>query len=1083
MTARVSFDAFVAKWKHSAASERSNKDLFLSELCAVLGVPGPRPATGKAKRDSYVFEKSVTVASEKGKTTKFIDLYKEGCFVLEAKQGSEANTGKLGTAKRNTPAWNVAMNAAFGQALEYATFLEKAPPFIIVADLGFCFDVYASFDGTLRYRPYPNALDHRFHLTHLAERADVLRSIFTEPLSLDPSKAAVEVTREVAGHLAELTKRLEKAGHKPEVVADFLMRCIFTMFAEDVGLLPEHVFTKALEEYWLPKPSSFPGGVRTLWSAMNAGTAFGFFGKLLHFNGGLFKNPTALPLSKTDLEVLHAAARCQWNKVEPAIFGALFEGALETKERHKLGAHFTPRPYVERLVRPTLEEPIREEWSATQEKVRGLAEKNRIKAAKTELRAFLQHLSEIRVLDPACGTGNFLYVSLDLLKGIEDEAFALLLALEGGQTELCLDAPEVTPKQFLGIEINPRAKAIAELVLWIGYLQWHFRTKHRGGRPREPVMEDYRNIERRDAVLDHKGQEVVRDKRTGKPVTRWDGETMLPHPATGKLVPDARGRVQENRYKEPGPAHWPKADFIIGNPPFVGNKRMRELLGSGYVDALRQAYPEIPATAEFVMYWWHKAARLALDGQTTRFGFITTNSISHRHQREVVQKAIDARPAGLTLAFAIPDHPWTDAATGADVRIAMTVAGRNTGPGTLLKLPTGVPNVLADGFERRVGTIQADLSIGASVARTAPLESNCGLSFMGVTLVGKGFRLDREGLRSLSLAEKRLPPVVRPYRSGKEVTQTSKDQWVIDFFGMTEEQARREYPRQLQHLATTVLPIRRHNARESYRRAWYIFGEPRSRMRQALRNLRRYIVTLETSKHRIFRFLDGATVPDHSLFAIATDDAAILGVLSSRIHVTFAASAGSRMGVGNDLRWRNNSCFDPFPFPIWPSSSRRQRVIRIAEALDGLRSEQQARHPGLTLTGMYNVLEKLRSGEPLTPKEKTIHEQGLVSVLKKLHDDLDAAVFDAYGWPHDISDEQILEKLVALNAERAAEEANGVIRWLRPEFQAPEEHAAAAAARAERPGIASVKRPKSPGVVAARAKAAAERKRGSSAKR
>jgi len=352
-------------------------------------------------------------------------------------------------------------------------------------------------------------------------------------------------------------------------------------------LLPGEIFTRELKEHWVRLPKSFPGGLETLWRAMNDGAVFGFFGKLLHFNGGLFMQPTALPLAKDDLEVLLEAANCTWAKVEPAIFGTLLEQALDEKERHALGAHFTPRAYVERLVRPTLEEPLRADWDQVQKRVEQLVLANNIAAAKNAVRAFMKDLSEARVLDPACGTGNFLYVALDVMKRLEDEAFSLLLALEKGQAELCLDASEVTPRQFLGIEINDRAKEIAELVLWIGYLQWHFRSKHRGGKPREPVLKDYKNIECRDAVLAYDSQELARDEQTGKPLTRWDGETMKNHPVTGELVPDERFTVPVYDFTRPEQAKWPAATFILGTPPFVGNKRMRALLGSEYVDALR----------------------------------------------------------------------------------------------------------------------------------------------------------------------------------------------------------------------------------------------------------------------------------------------------------------------------------------------------------------------------------------------------------------------------------------------------------------------------------------------------------------
>jgi hypothetical protein len=305
---------------------------------------------------------------------------------------------------------------------------------------------------------------------------------------------------------------------------------------------------------------------------------------------------------------------------------------------------------------------------------------------------------------------------------------------------------------------------------------------------------------------------------------------------------------------------------------------------------------------------------------------------------------------------------------------------------------------------------------------------------MGVTLVGDGFRIEQSDFSELGLDRKALPPVVRPYRSGKELTQAAKERWVIDFFESKEADVRKHFPSLYQRLLETVRPLREENKRDAYRRLWFVFGEPRGKMRRALTGIVRFVATLETSKHRVFQFLPGDTLPDHSLFAVTLEDAFFMGVLSSRIHNVWALAAGSTLE--DRPRWRNNTCFDPFAFPTC-TETEKNGIRALAEELDAHRKRQQAARPDLTITGMYNVLEKLRSGEALTAKDKVIHEQGLVSVLKKLHDDLDAAVFDAYGWPHDLTGEQILERLVALNTERAAEERRGLIRWLRPDFQNP----------------------------------------------
>ncbi|MDX2055224.1 MAG: type IIL restriction-modification enzyme MmeI [Polyangiaceae bacterium] len=470
-----------------------------------------------------------------------------------------------------------------------------------------------------------------------------------------------------APYIANLAKKLEADKHPPETVATFLMRCLFTMFAEDVGLLGEGTFTNALRDFWIKSPKSFPGGIESLWRAMNEGGDFFTVGRLLKFNGGLFAQPSALPLDEHALRLLLMAAECNWADVEPAIFGTLLERALDPKERHRLGAHYTPRAYVERLVRPTIEEPLRSDWDLVQAQVRKLIgdahgaktdkdAKKKTKDAANLVREFHKKLATTRVLDPACGSGNFLYVTLDLFKRLEGEVLATLEGIGEKQELLHMESVRVTPSQFLGIEVKRWAKEIAELVLWIGYLQWHFRIYGKNLPVPEPVLRDYKNIECRDAVLAYDSKELVHDEKTGKPITRWDGETMKKSPVTGEDVPDESARIPLYRYVNPRKANWPQADFIVGNPPFLGGSRMRDTLGSGYAEALRGAYDEVPESADLVMYWWSKAADLTIVGRVRRFGLITTKAIAQTLNRKVVERATKT-DRGLSFVFAIPNHP------------------------------------------------------------------------------------------------------------------------------------------------------------------------------------------------------------------------------------------------------------------------------------------------------------------------------------------------------------------------------------------------------------------------------------------
>jgi hypothetical protein len=273
--------------------------------------------------------------------------------------------------------------------------------------------------------------------------------------------------------------------------------------------------------------------------------------------------------------------------------------------------------------------------------------------------------------------------------------------------------------------------------------------------------------------------------------------------------------------------------------------------------------------------------------------------------------------------------------------------------------------------------------------------------------------------------------VVHPYRNGRDLTDQPRNVMVIDLYGLSEEQVRKAYPAIFQHVLQTVKPEREQNNRAVYRDNWWIFGEPRANLRPALKGLPRYIATVETAKHRVFQFLDGTTVPDNMIIAIASADAFHLGVLSSRIHVVWALAAG---GLLEDRpRYNKTRCFDPFPFP--EATAAQAAIIRdLAEEIDQHR--KRAQEAGLGLTTQYNLLERLRSGATLTAKEQAVDAKGLVSLLLELHCKLDAAVAKAYGWEADLPDAAILDRLVALNRERAAEEAAGRVRWLRPEYQA-----------------------------------------------
>jgi hypothetical protein len=1093
-------EAFIARWLAAGGSERANYQLFVTELARLLGQPEPHPAGDDARANGYVFERRVTFKhGDGGSSNGFIDCYRRGAFVLEAKKIK---------AGAQTKGFDDALLRARAQAENYARALpadEGRPPFLLVVDVGHVIEVYAEFSRTgATYTPFPDPRSHRIRLDDLRDAAIRARlaAIWHDPLSLDPTKRTARATREIAVRLARVAQSLE-GHHHPEAVAGFLSRCLFSMFAEDVGLLPKTdgvgAFTGLLTSLRDATPQFVPL-VAELWKAMDSGEfSVAIRAQLPRFNGKLFKQPEVLPLDRDQIDLLLEAARADWSEVEPAIFGTLLERALDPDERHSLGAHYTPRAYVERLVLPAVIQPLREDWANTQAAALLLVVEGKPADALKLLHDYHHRLCQIRVLDPACGSGNFLYVTMEHMKRLEGEVLNQIEALAGGQDRLETEGLSIDPHQFLGIELNPRAAAIAEMVLWIGHLQWHYRTRGRV-LPPSPILRDFRNIECRDAVLAHDGMSYATDEK-GIPVTRWDGKTTKPHPVTGEQVPDETARVPLEVYANPRSAEWPAADYVVGNPPFIGASSMRQALGDGYTEALRAAWPDVPESADFVMIWWHKAALQTRAGLLKRFGFITTNSLKQTFNRRVLEQHLHPSPAGggaggegtastksaaapssgpsghlppvgegqLHLAYAVPDHPWVDSADGAAVRIAMTVGAPGAASGRLQTLTSeggadgdAVHVELAD----KVGRIHADLSIGADVVNAQALRANNGITFRGLEIGGAGFIVTPDEAARL------LPSpasgggaggegaVIRPYRNGRDLTDKPRGVLVIDLYGHTEVEVRQRHPVIYQWLLERVKPERDHNRLDAVREKWWLHRRLREDLRASLASLPRYIATVETAKHRTFQFLDAEIAPDNMLVCIALADAFHLGVLSSRIHVAWALAAGGTLE--DRPRYNKTRCFDPFPLPA-ATPDQQARIRALAEELDGHRKRQQAAHPDLTLTGMYNVLEKLRAGEPLTAKEKTIHEAGLVSVLKQLHDDLDAAVLDAYGWSDllvvapaqagaqsnnwiparagmtkTIDTDLLLERLVALNAERRREEAAGLVRWLRPEFQHPE---------------------------------------------
>ena len=758
----VDVEAFIKRWTERAGgSERANYALFIVELCDLIGVGRPDPAGEETERNDYVFERAVRFRHDDGTTSPGrIDLYKRGCFVLEAKQSKKREKGgevyeQLAFAlesgrgvgasvierprarakdKPQLSAWDALMRSARKQAENYARALDEWPPFLIVADVGHVVELYSDFSRQGKnYAQFPDRNSFRVSMGDLRspETRARLKAVWEDPLSLDPAKRAAEVTQDIAALLARMTQTMERRARTDNPVlkgewafkiSKFLMRCIFAMFAEDVGLLPKGAFLRLIEQH-KGKANRFHFAANDFFTAMDRGLYSPAVQEdIRKFNGGLFREAISVEITEDELTLLEKAARRDWRAVEPAIFGTLLEQALTDRERSKLGAHYTPRAYVERLVVPTIIEPLREDWDIVQSEAIGKLLDNDERGAREAVKRFHDRLCDTRVLDPACGTGNFLYVAMELMKRLEGEVLDFLKEL--GETTEPLGT--VDPHQFLGIELNPRAVPIAELVLWIGYIQWWFRTRERHV-IEGSILKDFRTVKEGDAVLAYDRQELLRDEQ-GRPITRQDPHAVKLHPITGEEIPDPDAKLEVYRYVNPRPAKWPEAEFIVGNPPFIGGKDLRKELGDGYTQALWASRGKKSDSIDYVMYWWDHAATLLTHAgaRLRRFGFITTNSITQKFSRRVLEKHLQAAKP-ISLVFAVPDHPWQKTSSKAAVRISMTVAENGQRSGSLAEvvdeqgLDTNQPKVT---LVERIGNINPDITLGVDITTTKPLKGN-----------------------------------------------------------------------------------------------------------------------------------------------------------------------------------------------------------------------------------------------------------------------------------------------------------------------------------------------------------------------
>jgi type II restriction/modification system DNA methylase subunit YeeA len=924
---------FIAKWSEATLKERSAAQSHFNDLCRMLGEQ--TPADADPHGDWYTFEKG---ADKTSGGSGFADVWLRGHFAWEYK-GNHAN-----------------LNAAYQQLLQYREALEN-PPLLVVCDLN-RFEIHTNFTNTVK-KVYAFDLDELAAPDNLA----VLRALFTDPERLRPTVTRASVTEAAAEHVGALALSLQARSIEPHRAAHFLVQILFCLFAEDVGLLPKEIFSKLIR-LSLRHPDAFVTQVEQLFTAMREG-GFAAYEEILHFNGGLFAEIDVVPLSKDELDVLARASVLDWSSIEPAIIGTLFERSLDPARRAQLGAHYTSRADIERVVYPVVIAPLRRRWDDVRVAAEQIAEARRAALESGNIRArrqqegnlatllfkFQEELAHVRVLDPACGSGNFLYVALAALKDLEKEVVAY-----GTANGLSMLLPRVGPGQLYGLEISDYARELTQVVVWIGYLQWMTANGFQANR--DPVLEPLETIRLQDSLLD-----------------RSDPE----HP------------------KE---AVWPEADFIIGNPPFLGGKRIRAELGDMYVDNLFTVFDgSVPHEADLVCYFYEKAREQIAAKRTKRAGLLATNSIRAGANREVLKRIKESGD----IFMAWDDEPWV--LDGAAVRISIVAFDDGS---ELTRTLDGNP----------IPVINTDLTAGADITRANRLPENFGIAFMGDTKGGP-FDITDDIARQMMSAP--LNPnghpnsdVVVPWVNGMDLTRRPRGMWIIDFgIDMPEEHAAL-YETPFEYVKQHVRPERAKNRRETYRERWWIHVEARPGLRQAIKGLSRFICTPRVATYRSFVWVSSQTIPDSRIFAFARQDDYFFGMLHSRVHNVWSLRLASWHGVGNDPTYNTSSCFETFPFPWAPGTEPTDdpRVQAIAEAAQAL---NEVREAWLNPPDASEAVLKTRTLTNLYNARPTW--------LAQAHTRLDRAVWTAYGWddpdPSAVDEETILTRLLALNLERA----------------------------------------------------------------
>jgi type II restriction/modification system DNA methylase subunit YeeA len=1030
---------FTQKWQGSTLNERQSYQAHFADLCALVGSATPTPASA----DTYCFERGV---AKTGSKHGWADVWKRGYFAIEYKAPD-----------RN-------LDAALKQLMTYALALDN-PPLLVVCDTQII-QIHTHFTNA------PSEV-HTIALADLGEQTNLekLRWLFTDPNKFHPQRTITQITEAAAGKFAQLAQSLNARGHAPQSVAHFLNQCLFCLFAEDAELLPSKLFERLLDKSQTD-PAKLTSRLQELFNAMRKGGDFAL--EDIHwFNGGLFEEIEVLPLDSAEIKILYEAAKLDWSGIEPSIFGTLFERGLDPKKRSQLGAHYTDQQSILRIIHPVVVEPLTAEWQAAKHIIAeamaryeagGKGSKNALPEAKAAFISYIERLKAFRVLDPACGSGNFLYLALRALKDLEHKA-NLEAEVLGLQRQITI---ECSPANVLGIELNPYAAELARVTVWIGEIQWMLKN----GYPirKNPILQSLDHIENRDALISSPRPQA------GEGLGERVDATALPLPNPLPQVGEGTN-VKNILFNE---ARWPTCDAIIGNPPFLGGSKMLRELGEDYVQTLRAEYEgRVPGGADLVTYWFEKARSQIAAGNCQRAGLVATQSLRKGSNQKVLARICDTSK----IFNAWSDEEWIN--EGAAVRVSLVcfesvrpelVEGRADAQ-TVHASTSSARTVFLNGTP--VTTIHADLTAGdgLNLTQAMPLQANTGAAFKGAEKNGAfdiSGEVARQWLKQPNPNGKPNSDVLRPWANGQDITSRPSDTWIIDFGTDISEVDASMYEIPFQYVLQHVKSERDKNNDPSRKKNWWRFGRTAADMRVGVLPLIRFIATCRVAKHRMFVWCDKCVSPDSRLFVIAREDDATFGILSSRIHEVWSLANASKHGDGEEggrPTYNAKSCFETFPFPKGftpadtkpetPSSSPlsggersggHEGEARISSSPDkgrlgGVKVSSDAiaiaaQHLNQLRDNWLNppewtdwlrTPEEEQAAYPLRPVAKLGHEAELKkrtltnlyntrpAWLANAHAELDAAVAKAYGWADytaEMSDEEILRRLLVLNLVR-----------------------------------------------------------------